>query len=100
CGGGFSACGICKQDRDRRRGDRVKAWRVHDIRRSVATGMADIGIDPHVIEACLNHYSGHRRGVAGVYNKSKYERQVREALVRWSEHVLELVEDTKLRRAA
>jgi hypothetical protein len=45
-----------------------------------------------VIEACLNHYSGHRRGVAGVYNKSSYERAVAAALARWSEHVLALVE--------
>jgi hypothetical protein len=35
--------------------------------------MADIGIEPHVIEAALNHYSGHRAGVAGIYNRSSYE---------------------------
>ena len=67
-------------------------WRVHDIRRSVATGMADIGIEPHVIEEILNHRSGHRRGVAGVYNRSPYEKAVRLALARWADHVLALVE--------
>jgi hypothetical protein len=57
--------------------------------------MADIGVEPHVVEACLNHYSGHRRGVAGVYNRSSYERAVKAALARWSEHVISLVEGRK-----
>jgi len=54
--------------------------------------MADIGIEPHIIEAALNHRSGHRRGVAGVYNRSVYEQQVKAALARWAAHVLALVE--------
>src|SRR5262249_32826191 len=99
-GAGFTSWSRGKQDLDRRLGASVRAWRVHDLRRSVATGMADIGIDPHIIEATLNHFSGHRRGVAGIYNRAKYERQIRESLVRWSEHVAELVEGRKLRRAA
>jgi integrase len=70
----------------------VKPWRLHDIRRTVDTKMADIGIEPHIIEAVLNHYSGHRAGPAGVYNRSAYERAVKAALARWSEHVLALVE--------
>jgi hypothetical protein len=65
---------------------------MHDIRRTVATGMADIGVEPHHIEAALNHFGGHRAGVAGVYNRSSYERAVKAALARWSEHVLALVE--------
>ena len=48
------------------------AWTLHDIRRTCATGMADIGIQPHIIEAVLNHVSGHRAGVAGVYNRAAY----------------------------
>jgi len=40
----------------------------------------------------LNHRSGHRRGVAGVYNRSVYEQQVKAALARWAAHVLALVE--------
>jgi integrase len=70
----------------------TEPWHIHDIRRTVATRMADIGVQPHIIEAVLNHYSGHRRGVAGVYNRSPYEREVKTALLRWSEHVLALVE--------
>ena len=83
---------IRKHDLDDRLGDQVKPWRVHDLRRSMATGMADIGVAPHVIEATLNHHSGFRRGVASVYNKSSYDREVAAALVRWSEHVMALVE--------
>src|SRR5262249_30284981 len=48
----------------------VPGWVIHDIRRSVATGMADIGVQPHIIEAALNHVSGHKGGVAGIYNRS------------------------------
>jgi hypothetical protein len=49
--------------------------------------MADIGVLPHVIEAALNHRSGHRRGVAGVYNRSPYERDVKTALALWADHI-------------
>jgi integrase len=89
---GFTSFSHSKVDLDRRLAGKVKPWRVHDIRRTVATGMADIGIEPHHIEATLNHFSGHRRGVAGVYNRSTYERAVTTALARWNEHVLALVE--------
>jgi integrase len=66
-------------------------WRIHDIRRSVATGMAELGILPHIIEAILNHVSGHKAGVAGVYNKAKYLEEMRSALETWATHVGELV---------
>ena len=51
---------------------RVPAWRIHDLRRSCATGMARIGIQPHVVEAVLNHVSGAKAGVAGIYNQYAY----------------------------
>jgi len=51
-----------------------------------------LGIAPHVVEAVLNHISGHRSGVAGTYNRSSYENAVKAALARWGEHVLALVE--------
>jgi integrase len=67
-------------------------WVQHDLRRSVATHMAEkLDIDPHIVEAVLNHLSGHKRGVAGVYNKALYERRKREALDRWGAHVEALV---------
>jgi integrase len=73
----------------------LKPWRVHDIRRSVATGMADLGIMPHIIEAILNHVSGHKGGVAGIYNRSRYESQVFEAMQMWSDHIRSLIEGGK-----
>jgi hypothetical protein len=65
---------------------------MRDIRRSVATKMADLGIMPHVIEQILNHLSGHKTGPAGIYNKSSYERGVRAALAQWHDHLRTLVE--------
>jgi len=80
-----------KADLDAELGDSVVgAWRVHDIRRSVATRMADLGVQPHVIEAVLNHQSGTKAGVAGIYNRSSYEREVKAALALWSDHVRSL----------
>ena len=67
-------------------------WRLHDIRRTVATRLADLGVLPHVIEAVLNHVSGHKAGVAGVYNRASYAAEKRAALTLWSDHVAALVE--------
>src|SRR5262249_4249792 len=66
-------------------------WVLHDIRGAVATHMAeDLRIAPHIIEAVLNHVSGHRAGVAGVYNRATYAEKA-EALARWGAHVEQLV---------
>jgi integrase len=65
----------------------VKNWTLHDLRRTVATGMADIGIQSHIIEAVLNHISGHKAGVAGVYNRSTYANEKRAALDAWANHL-------------
>ena len=70
----------------------VTDWRVHDVRRTVATRLGDIGLAPHIIEQILNHQGGHRAGVAGVYNRSSYEGEVRAALALWADHVRALVE--------
>jgi integrase len=70
----------------------VTGWTLHDLRRTAATGMANIGVMPHVIEEILNHRSGHRAGIAGVYNRSSYEREVRTALALWADHIHALVE--------
>jgi integrase len=79
---GFSGYSKAKASLDSRM-KKMKEWRLHDIRRTVATRMADIGIEPHIIEACLNHQSGHRSGVAGIYNRSRYEAAIRAAFERW-----------------
>ena len=62
-------------------------WTPHDLRRTVATGMADIGVLPHVIEATLNPISGFRSGVAGTYNRNAYDREKRQAFDMWAAHV-------------
>ena len=66
-------------------------WRVHDIRRTVATRMIDLGVLPHVVEAVLNHVSGHKAGVAGVYNRAIYSAEKRQALDLWAAHIEALV---------
>ncbi|MHB0772917.1 tyrosine-type recombinase/integrase [Bradyrhizobium sp. 1.27L] len=72
-------------------GEPLPHWTVHDLRRSAATAMADrLGVLPHIVEAILNHVSGHRAGVAGVYNRARYAAEMREALERWAEHVATL----------
>jgi hypothetical protein len=53
--------------------------------------MADLDVEPHVVELALNH-SGHRGGVAGTYNRSRYERQIRAALSLWDDHIRSLIE--------
>jgi integrase len=70
-------------------------WVVHDLRRSVATGLADLKVEPHVIEALLNHVSGHKRGVAGVYNRSTYALQTRNALAQWADHIASVTQQTE-----
>jgi integrase len=90
--GGLLLSDRLKSALNRRLDDQVAHWTPHDLRRSAATRMADIGVMPHIIEAALNHYSGHRAGISGTYNRSKYDREVAAALVRWSEHLLALVE--------
>jgi integrase len=74
---------------------KVADWTLHDLRRTVATRMADLGVQPHIIEAVLNHVSGHKSGVAGIYNRATYDKEKREALNLWAEHVMALVEGRK-----
>jgi integrase len=96
--GGFSGWSVAKGRLDQhllaaRREVDPKAkpmldWRLHDLRRTAATVMADkLGVLPHIVEAVLNHVSGHKGGVAGIYNRARYEAEMREALERWGEHV-------------
>ena len=65
-------------------GAKLSPWRLHDIRRTVATRLGDQGALPHVVEAILNHISGHRAGVAGIYNRAVYAAEKREALDKWA----------------
>ena len=63
-------------------------WTPHDLRRSFATHANEIGIEPHIVEACLGHISGFRAGVAGTYNWATYQIPKRAALARWADQLL------------
>jgi integrase len=103
----------------------IPHWTPHDLRRTFATyaggGLPEhqlkklslqdqeaavgLGIQPHVIEAALNHVSGHKAGVAGTYNRSTYAREKKAALDLWADRLMAIVEDrvsniTPLRREA
>jgi integrase len=88
---GFQRWSASKRELDIRSG--ISDWTIHDLRRTCATQMAEIGILPHIIEAVLNHQSGHKRGPAGVYNRSTYKAEVKTALDRWAAHVETLLTD-------
>jgi integrase len=84
--GSFSGWSDAKAALDERCG--VEGFRTHDIRRSVATGMADkLGVLPHIIEAILNHVSGHKASVAGIYNRAQYLEPMRAALCAWADYI-------------
>jgi integrase len=93
--GGFAGWGKSKERLDRaiagkRGGEAVAPWTIHDLRRTTATRMADLGEQPHIIEAVLNHVSGQRAGVAGIYNRALYKAEKAQALAKWATHVLAL----------
>ena len=74
-------------------GDRLAPWRAHDLRRTFATLAADHElIEPHIIEAILNHASGHQNGVAGVYNRAAYREPKRIGLQVWADWLEAMVE--------
>jgi integrase len=71
-------------------GEAVEPWRTHDLRRTVATGLQRLGIRFEVTEAVLNHVSGSKGGIAGVYQRHDWKEEKREALERWGTHVRDI----------
>jgi hypothetical protein len=63
-------------------------WNVHDLRRTVATGLQRLGVRLEVTEAVLNHISGSRGGIAGVYQRHDWAAEKRAALDSWAAYVL------------
>ena len=78
----------------------VAGWRLHDLRRTAASGMARQGVAPHVIEKVLNHSTGAISGVAAVYNRHGYEPEKRQALDIWAGHLDELLRVERRRNLA
>jgi integrase len=70
---------------------RLVPWNVHDLRRTVATGLQRLGLRLEVTEAVLNHISGSRGGIAGVYQRHDWAAEKRAALDAWASHVLSIV---------
>jgi integrase len=71
---------------------KIASWRIHDLRRTASTGMNELGVEPHIVEAVLGHTV---QGVAGVYNRAKYEAAKRAALEAWGAHVMAVAEGRK-----
>ncbi len=69
----------------------VTGWCLHDIRRTYATNMARLGVPLHVIEKLLNHVSGSISGVAAVYNRHTYEKEMRDAIDRYEQWIAALI---------
>jgi integrase len=70
----------------------VKDWRLHDLRRKMATGLQKLGVRLEVTEAMLNHVSGSRAGIVGVYQRHTWADEKRAALAAWGAHVATIVE--------
>jgi integrase len=92
----FSGWTVAKAQLDARiaeiNGSPLPHWVLHDLRRTCATRMADLGVQPHVIEAVLNHIGGHKAGVAGIYNRAIYAPEKAQALTLWANHITALIE--------
>jgi integrase len=122
---GWSECKVRLEARIAATGAALPHWTPHDLRRTFATYAGGglpahlierlparekemargLGVAPHIVEAVLNHQSGHKAGVAGTYNRSDYPREKRQALDMWAEHLMAIVEDrpatvTPMRREA
>lgn len=67
-------------------------WTLHDLRRTVASGMARLGVEPHVIEKVLNHTPKQISGVAAIYNRHGYDDEKRRALDLWARHMEAVIE--------
>ena len=70
-------------------------WTIHDLRRTLATGLQRLGVRLEVTEAILNHVGGSRSGVAGIYQRHDWAAEKRRALDAWAAHVLAVVSGKK-----
>ncbi len=73
----------------------IQPWRIHDLRRTAASGMARLGQSIHVVEKILNHTSGTFSGIVGVYQRHHFMDERRRALNAWADYVLALVNDER-----
>jgi integrase len=71
-------------------GKPLAPWTLHDLRRSMRTGLGRIGIAPHIAELVIGHG---KSGIEAIYDKHSYQPEIKTALLRWAEHVAGIVED-------
>ena len=74
----------------------VTGWRLHDLRRTCVSGMARLGVPPHVADKILNHQSGTISGVAAVYQRHHFLAERKLALERWGQYIETLVGELRL----
>jgi len=74
-----------------KQGKEIPPWRIHDLRRTAASGMARIGVQLPVIEKVLNHTSGSFGGIVGVYQRHDFAAEKRDALDAWAREVERIV---------
>jgi integrase len=92
-GHGFTGWSVAKRKLDARLADfALPNWRLHDLRRSMRTGLGSLGIPPHIAELAINHV---KKGVLADYDKYSYTEEVASALAQWAEHVMAVVEGRK-----
>jgi len=72
-------------------GGKFQPWRIHDLRRTAASGMAALGFHPHVIERILNHLSGAQGGLVSVYQRHEFRKERKAAILAWGDHLMRLV---------
>lgn len=74
-----------------KRNDGLPPWRLHDLRRTLATNFQKLGVRFEVTEAVLNHVGGSRAGVAGIYQRHDWKEEKRKALDDWNNHLARLL---------
>jgi integrase len=74
----------------------VTGWRLHDLRRTCVSGMARLGVPPHVADKILNHQSGTISGVAAVYQRHHFLAERKLAFERWGQYIETLVGELRL----
>ena len=84
----FQSFSAAKRELDKLSG--VSDWRLHDLRRTCVSGMARLGVAPHVADKVLNHQTGTISGVAAVYQRHEFLAERKNALERWGAHIASL----------
>jgi integrase len=89
----FQSFSSAKRELDKISG--LTGWRLHDLRRTCVSGMARLGVPPHVADKVLNHQTGTISGVAAVYQRHEFLAERKDALDRWGVHVERLLKSAE-----